>query len=132
MPLAQWAIAPDYTRDNKSRKEAVKSMILEILPACLLMFIMGAIMSKLIGIYDTSLLLCELGIPFPGADCPDSVYIDWQHGQRIQRRHRFPDSASCFSQEVKSGAGGGLGWEEMKTMKAFIQAHEIEMIHKFI
>lgn len=59
-------IAPDYTRYNKSRKEAAKSMILGILPAGLLMFTMGAIMSKLTGIYDISLILCELGIPFLG------------------------------------------------------------------
>lgn len=59
-------IAPDYTRYNKSRNDAAKSMILGILPAGLLMFIMGAIMSKLTGLYDISLILCELGIPFLG------------------------------------------------------------------
>lgn len=59
-------IAPDYTRYNRSRKDAAKSMILGILPAGLLMFIMGAVMSKLTGIYDISLILCDLGIPFLG------------------------------------------------------------------
>lgn len=59
-------IAPDYTRYNKSRKDAAKSMILGILPAGLLMFYMGAAMSKLTGLYDISLIMGEVGIPILG------------------------------------------------------------------
>lgn len=59
-------IAPDYTRYNKSRKDAAKSMILGILPAGLLMFYMGAVMSKLTGLYDISLIMGEVGIPILG------------------------------------------------------------------
>ncbi len=61
-------IAPDYTRYNKSRKDAAKSMILGILPAGLLMFYMGAVMSKLTGLYDISLIMGEVGIPILGID----------------------------------------------------------------
>ena len=59
-------IEPDYTRYNKSRKDAAKSMILGILPAGLLMFYMGAVMSKLTGLYDISLIMGEVGIPILG------------------------------------------------------------------
>lgn len=59
-------IAPDYTRYNKSRKDAAKAMIWGIFPAGVLMLVMGAVMSKLTGIYDITVVLCELGIPFLG------------------------------------------------------------------
>lgn len=58
--------APDFTRYQRTRKDAVKSSVIGIMPAGIAMLVMGAIMSRVTGQYDISVILCDIGIPLLG------------------------------------------------------------------
>lgn len=59
-------VAADFTRYQKSRIDTVKSTIYGILPAGLLMTLMGYVMSKVSGNYDITMVMADIGIPLLG------------------------------------------------------------------
>lgn len=59
-------LAPDFTRYQKSRKDTIKSTVFGILPAGLLMLLMGYIMSKVSGNFDLTMVMADIGIPLLG------------------------------------------------------------------
>lgn len=59
-------IAPDYTRYQRSRGGVIGSSTAGILVPGLALMILGAVTSELVGQYDISLLLVDLGIPLAG------------------------------------------------------------------
>lgn len=59
-------IAADVTRYQRSRKDTVKSSFYGILPAGILMTLMGYVMSKVTGNYDISIVMADVGIPLLG------------------------------------------------------------------
>jgi cytosine permease len=60
------AIAGDYCRFAKSRKDVVKSSVLGVLPAGFLMLLIGATLSIVTGQYDISAVLSAAGVPAIG------------------------------------------------------------------
>lgn len=58
--------APDFTRYQRTRKDTILSSSIGVMPAGLLMLIMGAIMTKVADQYDISLVFVEIGIPVLG------------------------------------------------------------------
>lgn len=59
-------VTGDITRFQKSRKDTIKATCFGVLPASLLMIIMGYIMSALTQQSDITLVLCDLGLPILG------------------------------------------------------------------
>ena len=60
------AISGDYCRFAKSRKDVVKSSILGVLPAGLVVLMLGAILAICTGSYDISVFLSTAGVPLIG------------------------------------------------------------------
>lgn len=60
------AISGDYCRFAKSRKDVVKSSILGVLPAGLVVLMLGGILAICTGSYDISVFLSTAGLPFIG------------------------------------------------------------------
>jgi len=60
------AISGDYCRYAKNRRDVIKSTIIGVLPAGLLMLLVGAIMSIVTGEYDISAVLSAVGVPAVG------------------------------------------------------------------
>lgn len=60
------AISSDYCRFAKSRKDVVKSSVIGVLPAGLVMLLVGAILSIAVGTYDISVVLSTAGLPIIG------------------------------------------------------------------
>lgn len=58
--------AADITRYQKTRKDTILSTTIGVMPAGILMVIMGAIMTKLAMQYDITLVFVEIGIPILG------------------------------------------------------------------
>lgn len=58
--------APDLTRYQKTRKDTILSSSIGVMPAGILMLIMGAVMTKVAAQYDISLVFCDIGIPVLG------------------------------------------------------------------
>jgi len=58
--------AADITRYQKTRKDTILSTTIGVMPAGVLMVIMGAIMTKLAQQYDITLVFVEIGIPILG------------------------------------------------------------------
>lgn len=56
-------ISGDYSRYAKNRIDVIKSSVIGVLPAGLVMIMMGAIMSLVAGTYDIGVVLTELGVP---------------------------------------------------------------------
>lgn len=59
-------IAGDYCRFAKSRADVIKSSAIGVMPAGLLMLIMGAVLSITVGTYDISMVLSNIGLPLLG------------------------------------------------------------------
>ena len=59
-------LAPDITRYQRNRVDTVKSTVLGVMPAGILMFIMGGILSITAGSYDLTEVLTKYGLPFLG------------------------------------------------------------------
>ena len=60
------AISGDYCRFAKSRNDVVKSSILGVLPAGLVVLMLGGILAICTGSYDISVFLSTAGLPFIG------------------------------------------------------------------
>ena len=60
------AISGDYCRFAKSRKDVVKSSVLGVLPAGLVVLMLGAILAICTGSYDISVFLSTAGLPLIG------------------------------------------------------------------
>ena len=60
------AISGDYCRFARSRKDVVKSSILGVLPAGLVVLMLGAILAICTGSYDISVFLTAAGLPLIG------------------------------------------------------------------
>jgi len=60
------AISSDYCRFAKSRGDVIKSSVLGVLPAGLIMLLIGAVMSIVTGQYDISAVLTAVGVPAIG------------------------------------------------------------------
>ena len=60
------AISGDYCRFAKTRRDVVKSSILGVLPAGLVMLLVGAVLSICTGSYDISVVLASSGLPLIG------------------------------------------------------------------
>lgn len=60
------AISSDYCRFAKSRNDVIKSSVLGVLPAGLIMLLVGAVMSIVTGEYDISAVLTAVGVPAIG------------------------------------------------------------------
>lgn len=56
----------DFSRYQKDRGDTLKSTILGVLPAGLLMLVIGILMAKAVGQYDVSQVLCDVGLPILG------------------------------------------------------------------
>lgn len=60
------SIAGDYCRFAKNRRDVIKSSILGVLPAGLLILLIGAVLSIITGQYDISVVLTAAGVPAIG------------------------------------------------------------------
>ena len=60
------AIAGDYCRFAKSRSDVIKSSVIGVLPAGILMLMIGAILTIVTGSYDISVVLSSAGLPVIG------------------------------------------------------------------
>ena len=60
------AISGDYCRFAKSRKDVVKSSVIGVLPAGLVVLMLGAILAICTGSYDISVFLSTAGLPLVG------------------------------------------------------------------
>lgn len=60
------AISGDYCRFAKNRKDVVKSSVLGVLPAGLIVLMLGAILAICTGSYDISVFLSTAGLPLIG------------------------------------------------------------------
>ncbi|CUO40108.1 Cytosine permease [[Eubacterium] contortum] len=60
------SIAGDYCRFAKNRKDVIKSSVLGVLPAGLLILLIGAALSIITGQYDISVVLTAAGVPAIG------------------------------------------------------------------
>lgn len=60
------AISGDYCRFAKNRKDVIKSSVLGVLPAGLLVLMIGAILAICTGTYDISAVLSSSGLPLVG------------------------------------------------------------------
>lgn len=60
------AISGDFCRFAKSRKDVVKSSVVGVLPAGLVMLMIGAILAICTGTYDISVVLSSSGLPLIG------------------------------------------------------------------
>ncbi|PHV69988.1 cytosine permease [Sporanaerobium hydrogeniformans] len=58
--------APDFTRYQKTRKDTILSSSIGVMPAGILMLIMGAVMTRIASEYDITLVFCQIGIPIMG------------------------------------------------------------------
>ncbi|MEF9921523.1 MAG: cytosine permease [Anaerovoracaceae bacterium] len=58
--------ASDITRYQKTRKDTILSSVFGVMPAGVLMIVLGAIMTKVAQQYDITLVFCEVGIPILG------------------------------------------------------------------
>lgn len=58
--------APDITRYQKTRKDTILSSSIGVMPAGMLMLIMGAVMTRIASEYDITLVFSKIGIPFIG------------------------------------------------------------------
>ena len=56
-------ISGDYSRFAKNRADVVKSSVLGVLPAGLVMLVIGAVLSIVTGEYDISKVLSAVGVP---------------------------------------------------------------------
>ena len=59
-------ISGDYSRFAKNRADVIKSSVLGVLPAGLLMILIGAVLSIVAGQYDISAVLASVGVPAVG------------------------------------------------------------------
>ena len=59
-------ISGDYSRFAKNRADVIKSSVLGVLPAGLLMILIGAVLSIVAGQYDISAVLASVGVPAIG------------------------------------------------------------------
>ncbi len=62
----QISTAADITRYQVGRKNTIKATLWGVLPAGLLMLVVGILMAKAAGEYDISLVLCDIGLPILG------------------------------------------------------------------
>lgn len=60
------ACAPDFTRYQKTRGGVWASSFVGIMPAAVALMIMGAVLTKIIGENDLSLVMCMIGMPLLG------------------------------------------------------------------
>src|SRR5699024_7381066 len=60
------AISGDYCRFAKNRKDVVKSSVLGVLPAGLVVLMLGGILAICTGSYDISVFLSASGLPLIG------------------------------------------------------------------
>lgn len=58
--------AADITRFQRNRKDTIKSSFWGIMPAGLFTLVLGILMTKITGVYDISMVLVAVGIPFLG------------------------------------------------------------------
>ncbi|MBR4862143.1 MAG: cytosine permease [Firmicutes bacterium] len=58
--------APDFTRYQKSRGGVWASSFVGILPAGIVLLVMGAVLTKIVGENDLSLVMCMIGLPILG------------------------------------------------------------------
>ena len=58
--------APDFTRYQKSRGGVWASSFVGILPAGIALLVMGAVLTKIVGENDLSLVMCMIGLPILG------------------------------------------------------------------
>lgn len=58
--------APDFTRYQKSRGGVWASSIVGIMPAGIALLLMGAVLTKIVGENDLSLIMCMIGLPILG------------------------------------------------------------------
>lgn len=58
--------APDFTRYQKTKKDVVLSSAIGIVPAGIILLILGIVLTKLTGENDLSLILTNIGIPILG------------------------------------------------------------------
>ncbi len=60
------AISGDYCRFAKNRKDVIKSSVIGVLPAGLIILMVGAILAICTGSYDISVVLASSGLPLVG------------------------------------------------------------------
>lgn len=58
--------ASDVTRYQRTRKDTILSSVIGVMPASILMVVLGAVMTKVAEQYDITLVFCEIGIPVIG------------------------------------------------------------------
>lgn len=58
--------AADVTRYQRTRRDTVLSSVAGVMPAGILMVILGAVMTKVANQYDITLVFCDIGIPIVG------------------------------------------------------------------
>lgn len=58
--------AADITRFQRDRRDTIKSSFWGIMPASMLMLLLGVLMTKMAGVYDISYVMVAVGIPFLG------------------------------------------------------------------
>ena len=57
-------INPDYSRYSKSRKDTALATFIGVLPAAVLMIVMGAVLAISAGSYDITTVFASMGLPF--------------------------------------------------------------------
>lgn len=60
------ACAPDFTRYQRTRGGVWASSFIGIMPAAVALMIMGAVLTKIVGENDLSLIMCMIGMPLLG------------------------------------------------------------------
>ena len=104
-------ISADYCRFAKSRGDVVKSSIVGVIPAGLLMLMSGALMSIVTGQYDISAILASLGVPFIGlvalvlATWTTNVTNAYSGGLALSNLLGFDESKF----KITTGVAGGIG-----------------------
>ncbi|GMQ61419.1 cytosine permease [Vallitalea maricola] len=105
------AISSDYCRFAKSRKDVIKSSILGVLPAGLIMLLIGALMSIVTGQYDISTVLTTVGVPAIGlvalvlATWTTNITNAYSGGLSLSNLLGFDESKFKITTAVAGGVG---------------------------
>lgn len=105
------AISSDYCRFAKSRADVIKSSVLGVLPAGLIMLLVGAVMSIVTGQYDISAVLTAVGVPAIGmvalvlATWTTNVTNAYSGGLSLSNLLGFDESKFKITTAVAGGVG---------------------------
>jgi cytosine permease len=105
------AISSDYCRFAKSRGDVIKSSVLGVLPAGLIMLLIGALMSIVTGQYDISTVLTTVGVPAIGlvalvlATWTTNVTNAYSGGLSLSNLLGFDESKFKITTAVAGGVG---------------------------